>query len=106
MMDFVGHLHRAGAKIVVGSHTWVPYSLKGQAYAREMELMVKSGMSAAAVIEGATILNATFFRVEERLGSIEAGKLADVIVLENNPLEDITTMYNVERVMLNGNWVK
>jgi len=106
MMDFVGHLHRAGAKIVVGSHTWVPYSLKGQAYAREMELMVKSGMSAAAVIEGATILNAKFFRVEERLGSIEAGKLADVIVLENNPLEDITTMYNIERVMLNGNWVK
>ena len=50
----------------------------------------------------ATMENARFFRIDERLGSIEKGKLADIILVEGDPLKDIKAMRNVRRVMING----
>ena len=105
MLDFTGFLHRGGVRMVVGSHGGVPYAARGWAYQHEMELMVESGMSPAAVIVGATLENARFLRIEERLGSVEPGKQADLVLLRSNPLEDIGAMRQVERVMLNGRWV-
>lgn len=49
--------------------------------------------------------NARFFRIDERLGSIEKGKLADIIFVEGDPLKDIKEMRNIRKVMLNGVWV-
>ena len=105
MMEFTGFLHRNGVRMVVGSHGGVRYAKSGWAYQHEMELMVESGLSPAAVISDATLENARFFRVEERLGSVEAGKQADLLLLNGNPLEDIRAMRQIERVMLNGRWV-
>ena len=45
------------------------------------------------------------YRIEERLGSLEKGKIADLIVVEGDPLNDIKAMRNLRRVMLNGVWV-
>jgi imidazolonepropionase-like amidohydrolase len=53
----------------------------------------------------ATMENARFFRIDERLGSIEKGKLADIIFVEGDPLKDIKAMRNIRRVMLNGVWI-
>ena len=53
----------------------------------------------------ATMENARFFRINERLGSIEKGKLADIIFVEGDPLKDIKEMRNIRKVMLNGVWV-
>ena len=47
MLRFVGMCHRAGARVVVGSHTWVPHAQRGWAYQREMELLVEAGLSPA-----------------------------------------------------------
>ncbi len=105
MKMFTGKLKRAGVRLVIGSHSSVPYAELGWAFQREMELMVESGISNSAVIQSATIENARFFRVEDRLGSIEVGKIADLILLKGNPLVDIKAARNVERVMLNGTWV-
>lgn len=105
MMAFVGKAKKAGAPVVVGSHTWVPYADYGWAYQREMELLAESGLTNAEVIQAATMENARFLRIEDRLGSIEAGKQADLILVNGNPLEDISAMYNIEKVMLNGVWV-
>ena len=105
MLDFTGFLHRGGVRMVVGSHGIIPYAEVGWAYQHEMELMVEGGMSPAAVIVGATLENARFLRIEERLGSIEPEKQADLVLLGSNPLEDIRAMRQVERVMLNGRWV-
>lgn len=105
MMAFVGKAKAAGAPVVVGSHAIVPYSDFGWAYQREMELLVESGLSNAEVIQAATMENARFLRIEDRLGSIEAGKQADLILLRGNPYEDIKAMYQIEKVMLNGQWV-
>lgn len=105
MVKFVGMVHAAGGRIVVGSHTWVPYAELGYSYFREMELFQEAGMRPMEIIQAATLENARFLRIDERLGTINEGKLADLIVVEGNPLADIKAMRNVKRVMLNGLWV-
>jgi imidazolonepropionase-like amidohydrolase len=105
MLAFVGRARRAGANIVVGSHAMVPHAEKGWAYQREMELLVESGLTPLETITAATLNNARFFRVADRLGSVEVGKQADLLLVEGNPLADIRAMRQVKRVMLNGVWV-
>lgn len=106
MKKITGKLHRAGTKIVVGSHSMIPYAATGWAFQREMELLVESGLSPAEVITAATLENARFFRIADRLGSIEKGKQADLILIKGDPLKNISASRNVSRVMLNGVWVK
>ena len=105
MLKFVGMAKRTGARVVVGSHSSVPHAERGWAYQREMELLVESGLTPMEVIAAATIENARFFRIADRLGSIEKGKLADLILIEGDPLKDMGSMRRVKRVMLNGKWV-
>jgi imidazolonepropionase-like amidohydrolase len=105
MVKFVGLAKKGGAKIVVGSHTWVPYAKLGFAYFREMELLKEAGLSNMEIIVSATMENARFFRVDQRLGSIEKGKLADLLLLSENPLENIVAMRSVKKVMLNGKFL-
>lgn len=105
MLRFVGLAYKGGAKIVVGSHTWVPYADEGYAYFREMELLQDAGLTPMKIIEGATLENARFLRIDERLGSIEEGKVADLVLVDGHPLSDIREMRNVKMVMLNGAWV-
>lgn len=105
MMRFITLCHEAGAKIVVGSHTRSPFSESGYAYLREMELLIDTGMSSLEVITAATKNGAEFFGIEDRLGTIEVGKTADLVLIKGNPDKNIAFMQNVSRVMLNGIWV-
>lgn len=105
MMAFVGKASRAGVRIAVGSHTEVPYADVGWAYQRELELLVESGLSPMQALTAATLENARFLRAEDRLGSLEPGKAADLVLIEGDPLADISAMRRVERVMQNGVWV-
>ena len=105
MMDLVGILNEAGIPIVTGSHSWVPYAEVGWAFQREMELLAESGLSPMEVIVASTMENAKFFRIEERVGSIEEGKQADLVLLAGDPLKDLTAFYQVQKVMLNGVWI-
>ena len=77
----------------------------GWAFQREMELLVESGISNSEVIVAATMENARFFRIDDRLGSIEKGKIADMILVKGNPLKNIRDARNIVKVMLNGNWI-
>ena len=106
MLKFVGMAKRAGAPIVVGSHSSVPYADRGWAYQRELELLVESGLTPMEAIVAGTMENARFFRISDRLGSIEAGKMADLILIDGDPLKKIAVMRQVKRVMLNGQWVE
>ena len=82
----------------------IEYAEKGWAYQREMELFVGSGLTNSQIIVACTMENARFFRIENRLGSIEKGKIADLVLVKGNPLTNISDARNVEKVMLNGAW--
>ena len=104
MEEFVGLAHKAGAKIVVGSHSDVPHAKRGWAYQRELELLVESGLSPLEAIVAGTMENARYFHIADRLGSVEKGKLADLILVEGDPSTNISDMRRIKRVMLNGIW--
>jgi imidazolonepropionase-like amidohydrolase len=105
MEAFVGRAHRAGAHVVVGSHSDVPHAQRGWAYQRELELLVESGLTPMQALVAGTMENARFFRVTDRLGQIAAGMLADLVLVAGDPLRNISDMRRVTRVMLNGKWV-
>ena len=104
MEAFVGLANKAGAKIVVGSHSDVPHAKRGWAYQRELELLVESGLTPMEAIVAGTMENARYFHIADRLGSVEAGKLADLVLVEGDPSKNISNMRRIKRVMLNGIW--
>jgi imidazolonepropionase-like amidohydrolase len=105
MLKFAGLAKHGGVRMVVGSHTEVPYAETGFAYFREMELLHEAGLTNMEVIVAATLENARFFRIDERLGSLEKGKLADLVVVAGDPLKEISVLRKINRVMLNGKWI-
>ena len=106
MEALVGLVKKSGAKVVVGSHTDVPHAKRGWAYQRELELLVASGLTPMEAIVAGTSENARYFHSDDRIGSVEAGKLADLILVQGDPLKDISNMRRIRRVMLNGVWQK
>jgi imidazolonepropionase-like amidohydrolase len=70
--------------------------------AREFELMVEAGMPALEAIRSATLNGAKLAGVQDTLGTIEPGKLADIVAVPDDPREDITTMMRVNFVMKDG----
>lgn len=106
MMQFIGMCHEAGAKLVVGSHTSVPQAERGWAYQRELELLVEAGLSPSEAITAGTLRTAEFLGTDDRLGSVEVGKLADLVLVEGDPTQDIRAMHDIAYVMLNGSWVE
>jgi len=71
---------------------------------REMQAMVRAGLPAHAVLRIATVNNARAIGQGDRLGTIEPGKWADLVVVEGNPLEDITATRDTRWVMKGGEW--
>jgi imidazolonepropionase-like amidohydrolase len=65
----------------------------------------EAGLSPGEILAAATLENARFFRIQDRLGSLEPGKIADLILVGGSPFEDLSAMRDVRRVMLNGVWV-
>ena len=74
--------------------------------ARQLAYLVEWGMSPLQALQTATLANARLFGIEEAIGSISAGKYADIIAVTNNPLDDITALESVDFVMKNGAVVK
>ena len=76
--------------------------LPGFAYHRELLAMTYAGLPPAAVLKAATINGATALGIEDKLGSIEAGKLADLVVVSGNPVDDIKAARNIRFVIKEG----
>jgi imidazolonepropionase-like amidohydrolase len=89
----------AGVWIVMGSDAVA--GLHGE-NAKEIEWMVKAGMSPAQAIRAATADAAQLMGWQDRVGTIEAGKLADLIAVEGDPLKDIAELQRVKFVMKGG----
>jgi hypothetical protein len=98
-------LYDSGGKnlLVVGTDEPVYTSLlPGFAYHRELLAMTYAGLPPAAVLKAATLNGARALGVEHRLGSVETGKLADLVVVSGNPIEDIKAARNVRLVVKGG----
>jgi imidazolonepropionase-like amidohydrolase len=94
----VGVLHKAGVPIVAGTDQTVP----GHSLYREIELYVQAGFTPMEAIQAATIVPARVMGLDKEVGTVEAGKRADVIILDGNPLESIHNIRKVEFVITNG----
>mgnify|MGYP000625063200 CR=1 FL=1 len=91
--------HKAGVKIAFGTDSGVSaHGDNGQEFA----LMVEAGMAPADALRSATINSAQLLGVSDILGTLEAGKLADIVAVSGNPLDDISLMESVSFVMKNG----
>jgi imidazolonepropionase-like amidohydrolase len=104
-LQMVGRAHRAGVKIAVG------VDLGGTQYdptvsVRELKTLVEAGMTPMEALQAATRVGAELLRWDDRLGTLEPGKLADIIAVPGDPLQDLTTMEHVSFVMLDGKVIK
>jgi len=91
--------HKRGVKIAFGTDAGV---FQHGLNALEFQFMTESGMSPMKAIQSATMEAAKLLRIEDKLGSIEVGKLADIIAVDENPIENIKTLMNVPFVMKDG----
>jgi imidazolonepropionase-like amidohydrolase len=94
----IGALHRAGVAIVPGSDT----GLVGYGLHRELELYVQAGMTPLEAIQSATIVSARAMNLDHDSGTVEPGKRADLILVDGNPLANISDIRKVSRVVANG----
>ena len=99
----IGKAIKAGVPIAFGTDAAVyPHGLN----AREFAVLVKLGMTPAQAIRTATVNAADLLGWSDKVGSIEAGKYADLIAVEGEPLKDVTTLEQVQWVMKGGSVVK
>ena len=97
-----GKLYRAGVTILAGTDTPEPYCPPGFSLHDELVLLVESGLSPAAALKCATVNNARALKQTKNLGSIEPGKIADMVILNSNPLSDIRNTRTIYRVIHRG----
>ena len=98
MVALVGALHKAGIPIIAGTDQAVP----GHSLHREIELYVQAGFTPLEAIQAATVVPAQVMGVQKEVGTIEAGKRADLILLDANPLDDIHNIRTVRYVVTKG----
>ncbi|MEC8903455.1 MAG: amidohydrolase family protein [Pseudomonadota bacterium] len=91
--------HKAGVKIAFGTDSGV--SAHGD-NAQEFSLMVEAGMKPADALLSATVNSASLLGISDILGTLEEGKLADIVAVQGNPLDDISLMESVSFVMKDG----
>lgn len=91
--------HRAGVKILVGSD----YIVAGADVHRELEQLVMAGLTPAAALRAATVAPAEYFGLENSYGSVLPGQVADLVLLNADPLHDIRNTRDIDAVIFNGN---
>lgn len=94
--------HGAGIGVALGTDASTPFNFPGYNAHVEMALMSRAGLSNADVLRIATINGARFLGIGEEAGTIEAGKAANLIVLDQNPLVNILNTRTIDRVILKG----
>jgi len=101
MKRFYRMFDAAGGKVLVGGDTNAS-KLSGYAVHEEMEIMQEAGIPPMRIIQGATKWGAEVLRMEDEIGTVEAGKLADILIVNSDPLEDIWNLRDIAHVVFNG----
>ncbi|WP_051035375.1 amidohydrolase family protein [Crinalium epipsammum] len=103
-LELVGKMNQAGVPIMAGSDAGDMYIVPGFHLHDELELLVQAGLTPLQALQAATLNPAKYLNVTAQLGTIAPGKLADLVVLQANPLEDIRNTKKIQAVVLNGKY--
>lgn len=101
-LEIVGAMRKAGVPILAGTDTGNPFCFPGFSLHEELALLVIAGLTPIEALRSATINPARFFDLDKTLGTIEQGKIADLVLLDANPLEDIRHTQRINAVISNG----
>ena len=99
-MTFVNEYKNRGGRVTTGSDSGFIFQLYGFAYIRELELLREAGFHPLEVIRAATLNGAEALGMDDEIGSIEVGKLADMIIVEENPLANLKVLYGTGAIKL------
>lgn len=98
-------LQTAGCPIALGTDSPQLYSVPGFSIRREMQSMQAAGLTPQQILIEATRQPARYFGAEQEFGTVAAGQRADLILLNANPLSDLSNVANRAGVMINGRWI-
>ena len=101
----VGRAHKQGVKIAVGVDLG-GYMTPPAVFVREMAVLVEAGLTPMEAIQAGTRVGAELLRWDDRLGPVQSGKLADLVAVTGNPLDDMKALEQVTFVMIGGRVVK
>jgi imidazolonepropionase-like amidohydrolase len=102
-MQFVNDYKNAGGRVATGSDAGFIYGLYGFSYIRELELLQEAGFHPLEVIQSATINGATLLGLDKEIGSIELGKKADLVIVNENPIANFKVLYGTGHEFYNFN---
>ena len=99
-MTFINEYKNRGGRVTAGSDSGFIFQLYGFAYIRELELLREAGFHPLEVIKSATLNGAEALGMDKRIGTVEVGKLADFVILEENPLQNLKSLYGTGAIKL------
>jgi imidazolonepropionase-like amidohydrolase len=100
--EIVGAMNKAGVPILAGTDELNPYCYAGFSLHDELGLLVKAGLSPAEALRAATFGPAKYFGWESKMGTVAEGKVADLVVLDADPLADIANTQKISAVVSRG----
>jgi imidazolonepropionase-like amidohydrolase len=101
-LELVGLMRRAGVEFIAGTDVVNPFCFPGFSLHDELALLVEAGFSPMEALQTATLNPARFFGKEKDFGTVQEGKIADLVLLDANPLEDIRNTTKINSVVVNG----
>lgn len=104
MQHLVRALRDAGVPLLAGTDPFVPCVIPGFSMKDELEQLYEAGLTPYQVLQAATANAARFLGASEQAGTITPGKIADLVLIDANPLVDIDNVFRQEGVMLRGHW--
>jgi len=99
-MTFVNEYKNRGGRVTAGSDSGFIYKLYGFGYIRELELLREAGFHPLEVLRSASLYGAEALGLDDEIGSIEVGKKADMILIEENPLVNLKVLYGTGAIKL------
>jgi len=102
-MTFVNEYKNRGGRVTAGSDSGFIYQLYGFAFIRELELLQEAGFHPIEVIRSATLNGAEALGMGDKIGSVEVGKLADFVIVEENPLQNLKVLYGTGAIRIGEN---
>lgn len=99
-MTFVNEYKNRGGRVTTGSDSGFIFQLYGFAYIREMELLREAGFHPLEIIRSSTLNGAEALGMADKIGTVEVGKLADFVVVSENPLKNLKVLYGTGAVKL------